>query len=455
MKIVLIGAGSAQFGYDMLEDIAQSRVLTGAEISLLDIREQAVMEVKQQAEQFIDKHGLSLTVTAGTDRPEALKNADFVVISIEVGERFELWEQDWRLPQQYGIHQVYGENGGAGGVFHALRIIPPILEIAADIMTYCPQAKTFCYSNPMTPITMAVKQRFPELQFFGMCHEIASLKRYLPEILGIPLERIHFRAGGLNHFSVLLEASDKHTGEDLLKTIMEKAYHFFSQEPGYSDVLAYYRKTGVSLKTEGAAQRFAAEVPKSSKPWADRRMFKHIMDHFGLLPITWDSHIGEYVPWAYDGADHQGILDFYTFYRYTLAQLAPELVMRTDGYHERAVPMMEAFIEDSGHEEAAVNILNDGLIPQLPPWLAVEVPARVYKDRLEPIAFPNFPRGFAALLRNYAGTYDLTVQAVLQQRKDLVVQALLVNPVIDKVERIPELVEVMIERQHAYLKYLK
>ena len=340
-------------------------------------------------------------------------------------------------------------------MFHALRIIPPILDICEDIVRLCPEAWTFCYSNPMTAITTTVLRKYPDLKFVGMCHEIASLKRYLPVILETPLENISYRAAGLNHFSVLLEAARKDTGLDVYPEIMEKAPAVFSREPGYSDVLAFANRTGVTLKTEGATERFLSEVTESSRPWSDRTLFKKIMDHFGLLPITSDSHIGEYIPWAHEVADHQGILDFYTFYRYALAQEAPDLTLRKDGAHERVVPVIEAILDDTGMEEAAVNILNNGYIPDLPNTIAVEVPAYVRKSGLEGIRFPNYPKGFGALLRNYTGTYDLTAEAVLQKKKEYVIQALLVNPVVDQISRIPELVEVMISRQGKWLDYLK
>ncbi len=455
MKIVLIGAGSAQFGYGTLEDIFQSERMYGAEIALLDINEDAVMTVYNRTKNFIEANGLDFTVTAGTDREEALQGADFVIISIEVGNRFELWDQDWAIPHQYGIRQVYGENGGVGGVFHALRIIPPILEICDDVVNICPDAFVFCYSNPMTAITTTVLRKYPDLRFIGLCHEIASLKRYLPVILDTPIENIAFRAAGLNHFSVLLEASYRDTGKDAYPEILEKAPDVFAREPGYSDVLAFARRTGITIQTEGATERFLSEVTESSRPWSDRTLFKEIIDHFGLLPITTDSHIGEYIPWAYDAADHQGILDFYTFYRLSLAEDAPELKIKTDGPHERVVPIMEAILDDTGMEESAVNILNEGYIPDLPRSVAVEVPAYIGKNGIKGIGFPDYPKGFGALLRNYTGTYDLTAEAVLQQKKDLVIQALLVNPVVDSVRRIPELVDVMIDRQSRWLDYLK
>ena len=132
MKIVLVGAGSVQFGCGTLGDIFCSKHLVGSEITLLDINADALKVVLQTALQSIEKHALSFTVNATTDRKAAFKGADFIISSIEVGNRFELWDEDWKIPLQYGVHQVYGENGGPGGLFHALRIIPPILDIVKD-----------------------------------------------------------------------------------------------------------------------------------------------------------------------------------------------------------------------------------------------------------------------------------------------------------------------------------
>jgi alpha-galactosidase len=124
MKLVLIGAGSAQFGLGTMGDMFRSRLLRGAEICLMDINGESLERVRKIGQDFIDGKGLDFTLTATTDRAEALDRADHVIISIEVGDRFELWDQDWNYPMQYGFNQIYGENGGAGGLFHSLRIIP-------------------------------------------------------------------------------------------------------------------------------------------------------------------------------------------------------------------------------------------------------------------------------------------------------------------------------------------
>lgn len=146
MKIVLIGAGSAQFGFGTLGDIFSSSLLKGSHIALVDIDGETLSRVYKAAQTFVEAHCLDFTLSAHTVRREALKGADFVVISIEVGNRFELWDQDWMIPLQYGIPQVYGENGGAGGLFHALRIVPPILDICQDCTELCPNA-TILYAE--------------------------------------------------------------------------------------------------------------------------------------------------------------------------------------------------------------------------------------------------------------------------------------------------------------------
>ena len=58
MKIVLVGAGSAQFGCGTLGDIFNSTALEGSEITLLDINAQALDGVLQTAKAFIEKHSL-------------------------------------------------------------------------------------------------------------------------------------------------------------------------------------------------------------------------------------------------------------------------------------------------------------------------------------------------------------------------------------------------------------
>ncbi len=449
MKVVLVGAGSAQFGCGSLGDIFCSKELKGSEVALLDINAESLDKVFQVAKSFVEEKKLDFNITATTNRKEAFKGANFIISSIEVGDRFKLWDEDWKVAMQYGYHQVYGENGGPGGVFHSLRIIPPILDIVRDAMEVCPDAYIFNYSNPMTAITTTVLRAFPQAKFIGMCHEIGWLYRWLPRMLNTPVEDLHFRAAGLNHFSCMLELKNTKTGQDLYPEVLKKAHAFFEVEPGYSDLLDRFRETGEAEETE----KYAKENPniKSKYKWADRTLLKFILETYKLLPITTDSHFGEYISWAWDVAEHKGILDFYEYYKTSLPSKVPSIELVT---HERAVPIMDGIISNAGFEEAAVNIQNNGLIEDLPSWIAIECPAIIDKNGLTGIK-TNVPKGYQALLRNYCGVYDLTAEAVIHKSKDYAIQAMLANPIVNRCLPVKPMVEYMISQQEKWLGYLK
>ncbi len=451
MKIVLVGAGSAQFGCGTLGDIFCSKTLEGSEISLLDIDARSLEKVLLLARESIKKHGLKFTVSATTERKLAFKDANFIISSIEVGNRFQLWDEDWKVPQQYGVHQVYGENGGPGGIFHALRIVPVILEIVKDAMEICPDAWIFNYSNPMTAICTTVKRAYPQAKFVGMCHEIGWLSRWLPRMLGMKEEDMHFRAAGLNHFSCMLELKDKKSGRDLYPDVLKKAGDFFIHEPGYSDLLDMYRETGVMDESE--AYKKVQSGQKGNYEWADRRLVKFMLEKYDLLPITTDSHFGEYLGWAWDEVDHRGIMDFYDAYKVMLSQdTRHEIKLQTS---ERVIPIIDGMLSDAGFEESAVNLQNNGLIGDLPPWIAVEVPAVIGKSGVKGIAMQNVPKGYLSLLRSYCGVYDLTAEAIIHRKKSYVIQAMLANPVVHRTSGIEAMVDRMITVQGKWLGYLK
>ncbi len=445
-RIVLIGAGSAQFGYGTIGDILQSKVLEGSHIVLHDINPVTLAVVEKTGRAFIQERNLPYTISATTDREEAFQGADYLIISIEVGNRFELWEQDWNIPQQYGVQQVYGENGGPGGLFHAMRITPPILEICADIMRICPQATVFNFSNPMSRICTTVNRAFPDLKFIGLCHEINSLEHYLPLVLSTPWENLKVRAAGLNHFSVVLTAEYVDSGQDAYPDILEKAPQFFGNMPSLNAIYKYFKETG---QWPEKPEDFAAVVFEA---WPERRVFQIILEQFSLLPITSDSHFGEYIQWAYDITDHKGILDFYRFYKGHLSQVEPKIELQLT---ERIVPIIEGILADSGYEEAAVNIPNNGLLVDLPDWLAVEVPATVDKNGVHGIPMGRLPSGFLGLLNNQVAVHDLTAEAILKKSRQAALQALLVDPVVNQYHGIEEMLDTMIAYQEKWLGYLK
>jgi len=425
-KIVLIGAGSIQFGLETMADILLSDVLKGSTIVLHDINAESLKKMRKLGEAAIQENKFAFKLEATTSRKEALSGADFIISSIEIGNRFKLWEQDYEIPRKYGNRQTFGENGGPGGLFHALRIIPPILEICKDIQEICPNAWFINFSNPMSRICLAIKRKFPRLKVIGLCHEIGFLEDHLPHILHTPFTNLNIKAGGLNHFGVLLEIQYKDTQKDAYPDIYAKALDYFETQGREVDII------------------------------------KYVFTRFHRLPYTTDSHFSEYIQWGWEQIDENGVRAFYEGYkalcqseprrmeRFLKGKLSHKKWIKRSG--ERAIPIIEGILTDSGQYELSVNIPNtDGLIEEIPRDLVIEGPAIVDRKGVHGIKLKNVPKGIAALWRNQASVQDLVVEAALTQSKEVALQALLVDPVVDSAHNAEQILEEMLRLQKEYI----
>ncbi|NVM29634.1 MAG: alpha-glucosidase [Candidatus Helarchaeota archaeon] len=426
-RIVLIGAGSIQFGLGTMADILLSDVLEGSTIVLHDINAQALEPISKIGASVIEERDLKFELESTTSREKALDGADFIISSIEVGDRFKLWEQDYEIPRKYGNRQTFGENGGPGGLFHSLRIIPPVLEICEDVQKICPNAYFINFSNPMSRICLAIKRKFPRLKSVGLCHEIAFLIMFLPHILKTKFSNFtDIKAGGLNHFGILLEIKYKDTGKDAYPDIRAKALKYFEEKGREVDLI------------------------------------KYILKHYHYLPYTTDSHFSEYIHWGWEQANEKDMRDFYTGYkllcksepkrlkRFLKGRLSHKWWFRPSW--ERAIPIIEGIVTNSGQYELSVNIPNtDGIIEGLPRDLVVECPATVDKNGLQGIKLENIPKGILGLWRNQATVQDLVVEAALKQSKELALQALLADPVVYSATGAEQMLDEILRLQKDYI----
>ncbi len=426
-KIVLIGAGSLQFGLGTIGSIINSEILRGSTVCLHDINQSNLDLVNQACEEAIAKENLDLTLESTINRKEALKNATFIINSIEVPPRFKWFDLDYGIPHKYGNKQIMGENGGPGGLFHSLRVIPPILEICEDITKICPHAFFINFSNPMSRICLAIKRKFPSLKFVGLCHEFPGFKHHFSRILGTPLSNLEMKAGGLNHFGVLLKIKYIDKNKDAYPELRKKAPEHLSKLNGFM---------------------------------FDLDLNIYILEKFGYIPYTQDSHFGEYISWASEKGDVEGARLFYNEYKaitLSIGEKLKRLIKKGRGSRlvkpdeERAIPIIEGILTNSNHEEASVNLPNDEIITNLPRDLVVECPAIVNKEGLKGIKLGEYPKGLAALLRNQASVQDLVVEAILKKSKEIAFQALLLDPTIDNTKEAEKMFEEMLKINQDYI----
>ncbi|MHA2400947.1 MAG: family 4 glycosyl hydrolase [Promethearchaeota archaeon] len=421
-KIVLIGAGSLTFGLGTVGSIFESQILNGATICLHDINEETLEVVTRTCKNALEERDLNFTIESTTDREEALKNATFIINSIEITPRFGLLRWDFEFPMMFGSTQITGENGGPGGFFHSLRVIPPILDICEDVQKISPDAFFINFSNPMSRICLAIKRKFPNQRFVGLCHEIHNAIIWLPSILDTPFKSLEIKAGGLNHFGVILEAKYRDTGKDAYPDIRKKA-------PAYLDKI-----------NEGT----------------DVALTKFILETYDYLPYTTDNHYGEYMSWAWEEANLYHGRQFWEGYEKYSANVYERMkreidkgkgsrLVRAGG--ERVIPIIEGILNNDKHLEFSVNLPNDGIISNLPEDLVVECPAIVTDKGLKGVKLGEYPRGLAALLNTQAAVQDLVVEAILTKSKKIALQALLADPVITSTSQAKRILDSMLDLQ--------
>ncbi len=424
-KIVLTGAGSLQFGLGTVGSILASEVLKGSTIALHDINQESLDMVHQACQSAIDKKKLDFTLESTTSRSDALKNATFIINSIEVTPRFELWEMDFNISRKFGVKQINGENGGPGGLFHSLRVIPPILEICSDVKKICPNALFINFSNPMSRVCLAIKRKFPSLNFVGLCHGILAAEIHLPQLLGVPFANIEIKAGGLNHFAALLKVKYRDTGKDAYPEIRKKGPGYFQKMTAFDVDLVIY-----------------------------------MLEKFGYLFYTEDSHIGEFIQWAWEIIDFKKFQNAYNLYKATTlstGETMRKLIKRGKGSRlvrpdqERAIPIIEGILTNSNHEELSVNLPNDDIITNLPSDLVVECPAIINNDGIHAIKLGEYPKGLAGLLRNQASVQDLAVETVLTKSKEIALQALLVDPLVNSATQAEKMLDEILRLESDYI----
>src|SRR5512142_778925 len=153
-KIVLIGVGSTSFGVDTFADLFRRREqFAGSTLALCDVNPERLARALRLARRLNAATGEPFRIESATDYRTLLPGAEFVVISTEV-DRLERWKLDWEIPFQYGIRHVLGENGGPGGLSHALRTIPLVLGIAQEVERLAPSAYLINFTNPLSRVCL-------------------------------------------------------------------------------------------------------------------------------------------------------------------------------------------------------------------------------------------------------------------------------------------------------------
>ena len=427
-KVAMIGAGSLVFCKTLMSDFLSTPALKGSEYCLMALTHRRLDKMHDFVKRMIRDNGIDARVTATTDRREALNGADYVVVMIQAGGVAE-FRQDYEIPLKYGVDNCIGDTMGPGGVFRALRHIPALLEIAADMRELCPNALLFNYANPMAMCCWALG-RVPGLRFIGLCHGVQTTLDLIASYVGVKKDEIDYLAAGIKHMAWFLRLEKN--GKDLypiLKSNFEK--------PGYY----------VNEKVRG-----------------------EVMRHFGYFMTESTGHLSEYLPYF---RKNQKALDLYcdepafggesgAYYKYSamldekFAKMDP-LSIESTRLGPRSAEYCSHIIEakETGNIfRLNGNIRNDGYITNLPQGCCVEVPVYVDRLGLHPTVVGNLPPQCAALNMTNVLAQGLTVEASFAGDPELVMQAVALDPLASAVLTLKEIREMTAEMLAAESGYL-
>ena len=431
-NIAMIGAGSTVFMKNLVGDILSEPLLKDSEIRLMDIDERRLATSRIVAERIAASVDARPKITVTTDRRRALEDADYVVLMIQVAGYKPGTIVDFEVPKKRGLRQTIADTLGIGGIMRGLRTAPVLLDIARDMAEVCPNALMLQYVNPMAINCATLSRLMPGIRTVGLCHSVQGTAKELAHDIGVEPSEIRYLCAGINHMAFYLKFERKlpdGSTEDLYPSIRK-------------------------VIDEG-------RVPD----W--NRVRYEVFRHFGYFVTESSEHFAEYVPW-FIKRDRPDLIEEFNipideYIRRCEVQIArwnkeekaltSNKRMKVKRSHEYAVRIILA--EMTG-EPIVINgnVENRGHIDNLPDGICVEVPCLVDHNGVQPIRVGKLPPQLAALMRTNINVQELTVEAIVNGRKDHARHAAMLDPHTAaelSLSEISELVDELIEAHGAWI----
>ncbi|MEC0227382.1 MULTISPECIES: alpha-glucosidase/alpha-galactosidase [Paenibacillus] len=400
-KITFLGAGSTVFAKNVLGDCLLTPALQGFEIALFDIDHERLQDSANMLNNIKKTGGSTSTVKAYTDRKEALRGAKYVVNAIQVGGYDPCTITDFEIPKKYGLRQTIADTVGIGGIFRNLRTIPVMLDFAADIREVCPDALFLNYTNPMAVLTN-VMNTYGGVRTVGLCHSVQVCIPELFKSLGMEKEGVKAKIAGINHMAWLLEVTKD--GVDLYPEIKKRAAE--KQKEKHPDMVRFE----MMLK-------FGHYITESSEhnaeyhPYFIKRNYPELVDRFNI-PLD------EYP---------RRCIEQISRWKQMREDLVNDTNLKHERSHEYASYIFEAIETDIPYKIGG-NVMNTGLITNLPREACVEVPCLVDRNGVTPTYVGDLPPQLAALNRTNINTQLLTIEAAITGKREHIYHAAMLDP---------------------------
>ncbi len=412
-KITFMGAGSTIFAKNVIGDSMMTEALSGFEYALYDIDPERLEEsylMVTMLNKNINGSKARVTKYLGVEqRKDALRGADFVVNAIQVGGYEPCTVTDFEIPKKYGLRQTIADTLGIGGIFRALRTIPVMESFAEDMAQVCPRALLLNYTNPMAMLTGYV-QKYCDIKSVGLCHSVQVCTDTVLKDIGMYDEvrakgPVREKIAGINHMAWLLELEDAE-GVDLYPAIRRRAAEILENPPeDIEDLvrLEYVRRLGYYC-TE------SSEHNAEYNPFFIKSKYPELIEKYRIpldeYPRRCVKQIGE---WKTHKEEY----------------LSGEISHKRS--REYASHIMESIVTDKPYKIGG-NVLNEGLITNLPAEACVEVPCLVSRLGIQPTVVGKLPIQLAAMNITNINPQLLTIEAAKTKKKEYIYQAAMMDP---------------------------
>ena len=444
-KIAIIGAGGQVFPLRLIADILSQSSTQNAHFALMDIDPSTLERTERTARALIAHHGLPATISASTDQRESLRDADYVLVTFQVGG-LAAYKHDVEIPRKYGVDQTVGDTLGPGGVMRFLRTAKALKQIAEDMLELCPKALVINYANPMAMNCWYLSRL--GIRTVGLCHSVQNTTHMLAKHLGIPYQEIHYKSAGINHQAWLLEF--RHGNQDLLP-----------------DIRRIMRQEHLERKSLREMVADTGDHSEQKREWTvyeggQEQVRTWLMETFGYFHTESSHHASEYVPWF--RKDPNSVLrfiperwDYYTICQANSEDDKLDMLERLKGKLEPSLEYGARIIHATESGEPCViygNVQNDGLIENLPLGCCVEVPCLVDKNGVQATHIGRLPVQLAALNRTNINVQELAVEAAITGNIDHVYQAIALDPLTSSQLTLEQIRDMTSELLHAEREWL-
>lgn len=436
IKITFMGAGSTVFAKNVLGDAMMTPALHEVEIALYDI------DGERLEESYLMVSLLNKNVNEGRakiykylgveNRKDALRGAMFVVNAIQVGGYEPSTVIDFEIPKKYGLRQTIADTLGIGGIFRTLRTIPVLADFARDMEEVCPDALFLNYTNPMAMLS-GYMQRYTGINTVGLCHSVQVCSRALLGALGIEHgEPLRESIAGINHMAWLLELKDA-DGTDLYPEIRKRAIAELEKMPNSEckDLVRYeyIRRLGY----------YCTESSEHNSEYNNlfiKSKYPELIDRYNIPLDEYPRRcVNQIEGWKNAKKEYLDGKITHT---------------RSKEYASR---IMEAIVTDVPCKIGG-NVLNNGLITNLPKEACVEVPCLVNRLGIQPTFVGALPVQCAAMNMTNINVQLLTIEAAVTRKKDAIYQAAMLDPHTSSELSIDDIVKMCDELIEAHGDYL-